>query len=187
MELSKLAGINNQAIDLIESRQTFYGPIYSLKAMELETLKTYVKTNLTKGFIWSSKSTGVPKLISLEAANLWIAWVVSDVVFYPVGSDRRVPLEEHLWRQQFEESLLDLSRSTRVSNHAPSNTLFRATSIRALPRSLIDWTVGAIPRAPISLMEACYFHQGEDRFLKTNLSLSHYQKSHTPHLNAKDN
>ena len=33
-------------------------------------------------------------LIFLEAVNLWIAWAVPDV-FYPVGSDRRVPSEEH--------------------------------------------------------------------------------------------
>ena len=43
MELPKLAGINNQAIDLIESKQTLYGPIYSLGPVELETLKTYIK------------------------------------------------------------------------------------------------------------------------------------------------
>ena len=43
MELPKLAGINNQAIDLMESKQTLYGPIYSLGPVELETLKTYIK------------------------------------------------------------------------------------------------------------------------------------------------
>ena len=79
MELPKLTGINDHTINLIE-----------------KTLKTYVETNLTKGFIWSSKSTRAPKLISLEAANLWIAWAVPDIVFHPVGSDRRVQLEEHL-------------------------------------------------------------------------------------------
>ena len=44
IELPKLTGINNQAIDLIESKQTLYGPIYSLGPVELETLKTYIKT-----------------------------------------------------------------------------------------------------------------------------------------------
>ena len=43
MKLLKLAGINNQAIDLIESKQIFYGLIYSLKLIKLETLKTYIK------------------------------------------------------------------------------------------------------------------------------------------------
>ena len=52
MELSKLAGIKNQAIDLTESKQTLYGPIYSLGPVELETLKTYIK-------IWSIDLSGL--------------------------------------------------------------------------------------------------------------------------------
>ena len=43
MELSKLTGINDQVIDLIESKQTLYGPVYSLELVEFETLKTYIK------------------------------------------------------------------------------------------------------------------------------------------------
>ena len=42
-ELPKLTGIKDQAIDLIESKQTLYDPIYSLGPVELETLKTYIK------------------------------------------------------------------------------------------------------------------------------------------------
>lgn len=42
MKLAKLTEINDQAIDLIESKQIFYSPIYSLEPVELETLKTYV-------------------------------------------------------------------------------------------------------------------------------------------------
>ena len=37
MELPKLTGINDQAINLIESKQTLYGPTYSLGPVELET------------------------------------------------------------------------------------------------------------------------------------------------------
>ena len=33
----------------------------------------------------------------------------------------------------------------------------------------------------------CRFQQGQDRFLKISLSLSHYQKGYTPYLNAKNN
>ena len=44
MELPKLTGINNHAIYLIKNKQTLYGPIYSLGLMELETLKTYIRT-----------------------------------------------------------------------------------------------------------------------------------------------
>ena len=91
----KLAGINNQAVDLIENKQTLYGPIYSLGPVKLETPKTYVETNLTNASIRPSKSTaGAPMLISLEAVNLWIAWAVPDVVCHPVGSNRRIPWEE---------------------------------------------------------------------------------------------
>ena len=42
---TKLAkfGIKDQVIDLLESKQTLYGPIYSLGLVELETLKIYTK------------------------------------------------------------------------------------------------------------------------------------------------
>ena len=47
---------NEYAIELEEGKQPPYRPIYSLGQVELETLKTYIKTNLTNGFIWASKS-----------------------------------------------------------------------------------------------------------------------------------
>lgn len=43
--------INNFAINLIDSKQLPYGPIHSLKLIELEILKTYIKTNLANSFI----------------------------------------------------------------------------------------------------------------------------------------
>ena len=48
--------INTHAINLEECKQPPYGPIYSLGLVELETLKTYIKTHLANGFISSSKS-----------------------------------------------------------------------------------------------------------------------------------
>lgn len=45
-KLLKRIEINNNSIDLIKSQQLPYGSIYSLKLVELETLKTYIKTNL---------------------------------------------------------------------------------------------------------------------------------------------
>ena len=48
--------INNHAIELVDDRQPPYGPIYSLGPVELETLKTYIETNLANGFIRPSKS-----------------------------------------------------------------------------------------------------------------------------------
>lgn len=51
MELLKNRYINKYAIELVEGKQSPYGPIYSLGLVELETLKVYIKTNLKTGFI----------------------------------------------------------------------------------------------------------------------------------------
>ena len=62
-ELPEHTGINDHSINLLDDKQPPYGPIYSLEPVELETLKTYIKTNLASGFIRSFKSpAGVPIL-----------------------------------------------------------------------------------------------------------------------------
>ena len=62
-ELPEHTKINTHAIDLEEGKQPLYGPIYSLGPVELETLKTYIETNLANGFIRPSKSlAGAPIL-----------------------------------------------------------------------------------------------------------------------------
>ena len=43
--------INNYAIKLEKNKQPLFGPIYSLGPIELETLKTNIKTNLANNFI----------------------------------------------------------------------------------------------------------------------------------------
>ena len=50
------SGINNHAIKLVNSQQPPYKLIYSLGPVKLETLKTYIKTNLANNFIRPSKS-----------------------------------------------------------------------------------------------------------------------------------
>ena len=55
-ELPENTGMNEHAIELEEGKQPPFGPIYSLGPVELETLKTYIETNLANGFIWPSKS-----------------------------------------------------------------------------------------------------------------------------------
>ena len=55
-ELPEHNGINNHAIELINSQQPPYGPINSLEPVELEALKAYIETNLANGFIKLSKS-----------------------------------------------------------------------------------------------------------------------------------
>ena len=42
---------NKHAIELEEGKQPPYGPIYSLRPVELKTFKTYIETNLANGFI----------------------------------------------------------------------------------------------------------------------------------------
>ena len=53
--LPEIIDLNQYAIELQESQQPFYRPIYSLGPIELETLKTYIETNLANGFILLSK------------------------------------------------------------------------------------------------------------------------------------
>ena len=58
LEVTKL---NQHAIKLQEDQQPPYRPIYSLSIVELETLKTYIETNLANDFIQPSKSpAGAP-------------------------------------------------------------------------------------------------------------------------------
>ena len=67
-ELPEHTGINNHAIKLINGQQPPYGSIYSLKPMELETLKAYIETNLANGFIGPSKfSAGLPILFNQKS------------------------------------------------------------------------------------------------------------------------
>ena len=63
VELPENTGINKHTIKLEEGKQLSFGPIYSLELVELETLKTYIKTNLANNFIWPFKSpTRAPNL-----------------------------------------------------------------------------------------------------------------------------
>ena len=55
-ELSENIGMNEYTIELEEDKQLPIKPIYSLRLVELETLKTYIKTNLANSFIRPSKS-----------------------------------------------------------------------------------------------------------------------------------
>ena len=50
-ELLKNSRINKNIIKLEESKQLLFRLIYSLKLIELEILKTYIKTNLANCFI----------------------------------------------------------------------------------------------------------------------------------------
>ena len=54
-ELLENTSITEYAIKLEEDKQPPFSPIYSLGPVELETLKTYIETNLAKSFIRPSK------------------------------------------------------------------------------------------------------------------------------------
>ena len=55
-ELPENTGINEHVIELEEDKQPPFSPIYSLRPIELEILKTYIETNLANGFIRLFKS-----------------------------------------------------------------------------------------------------------------------------------
>lgn len=57
-ELPDHTGIDGRAIDLEEGKQPPYRPIHSLGPVELETLKTYIDTNLASGLIRPPKPHG---------------------------------------------------------------------------------------------------------------------------------
>ncbi len=56
MELLENTSMNEYTIKLIEDKQLPYGPIYSLRLVELEILKTYIEIQLKTRFIWPFKS-----------------------------------------------------------------------------------------------------------------------------------
>ena len=61
--LPKPTTLNEHAINLEDGKRPPYRPIYSLSSVELETLKTYIKTHLKTGFIRLFKSpSGAPIL-----------------------------------------------------------------------------------------------------------------------------
>ena len=50
-ELLEQMRINDHAIEFVDDWQPPYRPSYSLEPVELETLKTYIKTNLANSLI----------------------------------------------------------------------------------------------------------------------------------------
>ena len=68
-ELPEYSGINDHPIDLLDDKQLLYGPIYSLGPVELETLKTYIKANLVRGFIRPFKSLAGTPILFVQKKN----------------------------------------------------------------------------------------------------------------------
>ena len=67
-KLFEYTEINNHTIELVEGQQQPYGPIYSLRPVELETLNAYLKTNLPNRLIRPSKfPAGAPILLDQKS------------------------------------------------------------------------------------------------------------------------
>ena len=56
IELPENTKINKHIIKLEEGKQPLFEPIYSLRSVKLEILKTYIETNLVNNFIQPFKS-----------------------------------------------------------------------------------------------------------------------------------
>ena len=67
--LQEQTGVNEDAIKLENNKQSPYRPIYSLGFVELKTLKTYIKINLTNGFIRLSKSPAGALILFVQKPN----------------------------------------------------------------------------------------------------------------------
>ena len=65
-ELPEYIGINDYFINLLDNKQLPYSPIYSLRPIELEILKTYIKTNLASSFIRPSKSPAITLILFIR-------------------------------------------------------------------------------------------------------------------------
>lgn len=69
VELLKYTGINDHHINLVDDKQPFYSPIYSLGPVEFETLKIYIEINLANSFIWPSQSPVDAPILFIKKKN----------------------------------------------------------------------------------------------------------------------
>ena len=83
-ELPENTGMNKHVIKLEESKQQSFGSIYNLEPVKLETLKTYIKTNLANSFIRPSNSpAGAPILLTRSQIDVCVfAWIIGVSTIY---------------------------------------------------------------------------------------------------------
>ena len=91
-ELLENTGINEHAIELKEGKQPPFGPIYSLGLVELETLMTYIKTNLANGFIWPFKSPAKAPIFFDKKPDESFRFFVNNRSFNSVTIKNQYPL-----------------------------------------------------------------------------------------------
>ncbi len=94
MELFENIGINEHAIKLIKGKQLSYRSIYALSLVELEILKTYIKTHLKTRYIRTSKSpTGAPILFNKKLeSSLRMCVDYQDLNNFTIKDQYPVPL-----------------------------------------------------------------------------------------------
>ena len=115
-ELPENTGMNEYAIELEKDKHLLFGPIYSLSLVELETLKTYIKTNLANSFIRPSKSpAGAPILFNQKpdkSLRLYVNyWGINNII---IKNQYLLPLigkslDRLGWAKQFTQ--LDLTNA----------------------------------------------------------------------------
>ena len=85
IELLENTGMNKHIIELKKSKQSLFKSIYSLGPVKLETLKTYIKTNLANNFIQLFKSPARALILfdkkSDESLRLYIEyWALNNII-----------------------------------------------------------------------------------------------------------
>ena len=67
--------IDNYLINLLYSKQTYYGSIYSLEIIELERLKIYIKINIASNFIKHFKSYTNILILFFQKKRIVLAYI----------------------------------------------------------------------------------------------------------------
>ena len=101
--------MNKHAIKLKEDKQPPFGPIYSFGPIELETLKTYIETNLVNGFIRPSKSPAGAPILFDRKPNRSFRFCVDYQGLINITIKNRYPLS------LIGESLNQLDRTRRFT------------------------------------------------------------------------
>ncbi len=118
-ELHERSDINENAINLELGKQPPYGPIYSLGPVELETLKTYIKTNLVNGFIRHSKSPAGTSILFVRKTDGSLRFCVDYRGLNNLTIKNRYPLP------LIGESLNRLGRAKRFTQLDLTNAYYR--------------------------------------------------------------
>ena len=142
-KLLENTGINEYAIKLKKGKQPPFGPIYSLKTIELEIFKIYIKINLANNFIRFFKSPArAPTFFDKKpdknlrfCVNYWglnnltiknqyllplirifagLAWPGKEI--HLVGSHKCLLLDEDLWMWWIKNSFSDPIRILQIQS-----------------------------------------------------------------------